>query len=153
MEIILLEKIDNLGALGDKVNVKSGYGRNFLIPQGKAAPATPDNIAEFEARRAELEQAAAEALAAAQTRGERLDGLTITIAARAGEEGKLFGSVGTADIAHALNDAGVTVERNEVRLPTGAFRQVGEFDVQIHLHSDINTTVKLVIEAEKSNSL
>jgi len=149
MEIILLEKIENLGALGDKVNVKSGYGRNFLIPQGKAASATPENIAEFEARRAELEKAAGDALAVAQTRYDGLNGMTVTVTAKAGEEGKLFGSVGTADIAQAISDAGVTVERNEVRLPTGAFRQVGEYDVQIHLHTDIDSTVKLVIEAAK----
>lgn len=149
MEIILLEKIENLGALGEKVSVKPGYGRNFLIPQGKAAPATAENIAAFEARRAELEQAAAEALAASQSRHEKLKDMTLTITAKAGEEGKLFGSVGTADIAQAISDTGVTVERNEIRLPTGAFRHVGEYDVQIHLHSDIDTTVKLVIEAEK----
>ena len=149
MEIILLEKIENLGALGEKVSVKPGYGRNFLIPQGKAAPATAENIAAFEARRAELEQAAAEALAASQSRHEKLQDVTLTITAKAGEEGKLFGSVGTADIAQAISDAGVTVERHEIRLPTGAFRHVGEYDVQIHLHSDVDTTVKLVIEAEK----
>ncbi|MEN8106385.1 MAG: 50S ribosomal protein L9 [Pseudomonadota bacterium] len=149
MDVILLEKIENLGALGDRVSVKPGYGRNFLIPQGKAAPATAENIAEFEARRAELEMASADALVRAETRRDKLTGLVVTIAARVGEEGKLFGSVGTSDIASAINDAGIEVERNEVRLPLGAFRQVGEYDVELHLHTDVNVTVKLVIEAEK----
>ncbi|MDH3872027.1 MAG: 50S ribosomal protein L9 [Gammaproteobacteria bacterium] len=148
MEVILLEKIENLGALGDRVNVKPGYGRNYLIPKGKAAPATAENIAEFEARRAELEKQAGEALAAAEARREQLADRTITIKANAGEEGKLFGSIGTADIAHAIGEAGVEVERHEIRLPTGAYRQVGEYDVEIHLHTDINTVIKLLIEAE-----
>lgn len=149
MEVILLEKIANLGAMGDKVNVKPGYGRNFLIPQGKAAAATAENIAEYEARRAELEKAAAEALAAAEARRDQLADKVITIASMAGEEGKLFGSVGTADIAHAITEAGVSVERNEVRLPEGAFRAVGEYDVLIQLHTDVDATIKLQIEAEK----
>jgi large subunit ribosomal protein L9 len=148
MEVILLEKIENLGVMGDKVNVKPGYGRNYLIPKGKAAPATADNIAAFEARRAELEKSATEALAAAEARRDRLADMNITITARAGDEGKLFGSVGTADIADAINAAGVEVERHEVRLPEGAFRQVGEYDVQLHLHADVNTTIKLTIAAE-----
>jgi large subunit ribosomal protein L9 len=148
MEVILLEKIDNLGTLGDRVKVKPGYGRNYLLPQGKAAPATPENIAEFEARRAELEKAAAESLAAAEARRDRLTDMILTITAKAGEEGKLFGSVGTSDIADAINAAGVEVERHEVRLPAGAFRQTGEYDVDLHLHSDVNITVKLVIVAE-----
>jgi large subunit ribosomal protein L9 len=148
MEVILLEKIENLGALGDRVNVKPGYGRNYLIPKGKAASATAENIAEFEARRAELEKQAGEALAAAEARREQLADRTFTIKAKAGEEGKLFGSIGTADIAHAIGEAGVEVERHEIRLPTGAYRQVGEYDVEIHLHTDINTVVKLLIEAE-----
>ena len=149
MEVILLEKIANLGAMGDKVNVKPGYGRNFLIPQGKAAAATAENIAEYEARRAELEKAAADALAAAEARRDQLVDKVITIASMAGEEGKLFGSVGTADIAHAITETGITVERNEVRLPEGAFRAVGEHDVQIQLHTDVDVTIKLLIEAEK----
>jgi large subunit ribosomal protein L9 len=149
MEVILLEKIANLGAMGDKVNVKPGYGRNFLIPQGKAAAATAENIAEYEARRAELEKAAAEGLAAAEARRDQLADKVITIASMAGEEGKLFGSVGTADIAHAITEAGVSVERNEVRLPEGAFRAVGEYDVLIQLHTDVDATIKLQIEAEK----
>ena len=148
MEIILLEKIENLGAMGDKVTVKPGFGRNYLVPKGKAKPATPENIAEFEARRAELEKIAADALAQAEARREQLDGKTINIAAKAGEEGKLFGSIGTADITDAVKATGVDIERNEVRLPEGAFRQVGEYDVTLHLHSDVNATIKLVITAE-----
>jgi large subunit ribosomal protein L9 len=148
MEVILLEKIENLGVMGDKVNVKPGYGRNYLIPKGKAAPATEANIAAFEARRAELEKAAAETLAAAEARRDQLAGMNITITAKAGDEGKLFGSIGTADIADAINAAGVAVERHEVRLPEGSFRQVGEYDVQLHLHTDVNTTIKLTIATE-----
>ena len=148
MEVILLEKIDNLGNLGERVKVKAGYGRNYLLPQGKAAPATAENIAESEARRAELEKAAAESLAAAEARRDSLTDMVITIAAKAGEEGKLFGSIGTSDIAEAINAAGVEVDRHEVRLPSGAFRQTGEYDVDLHLHTDVNATVKLVIEEE-----
>ena len=148
MEIILLEKIANLGAMGDKVNVKPGYGRNYLIPQGKAAAATPENIADYEARRAELEKASADALTAANARREELLDKVITIASHAGEEGKLFGSVGTADIAHALTESGTAVERHEVRLPEGAFRMVGEYDVLLQLHTDVDATIKLLIEAD-----
>ncbi|HHJ16088.1 MAG TPA: 50S ribosomal protein L9 [Gammaproteobacteria bacterium] len=148
MEVILLEKVENLGNLGDRVNVKPGYGRNFLIPGGKATPATEEHIKAFEARRAELEKAAADSLAAAEARREQLAELSITIQARAGEEGKLFGSVGTADIAEAVTATGVTLERHEVRLPEGAFRQLGEYAVQIHLHTDVNTEIALTIEAE-----
>ena len=148
MEIILLEKIENLGAIGDKVNVKPGYGRNYLVPQGKAAPATAENIAAFEARRAELEMASADALQVAEARRDLLADKQITISAKAGEEGKLFGSVGTAEIASSISDTGVAVERNEVRLPEGAFRMLGDYEVQLHLHTDVNVTVKLTIEAE-----
>ncbi|HEB99551.1 MAG TPA: 50S ribosomal protein L9 [Thiotrichales bacterium] len=148
MEVILLEKVANLGDLGDKVKVKPGYGRNYLIPQGKATAATPENVAKFEARRAELEKAAAEALAAAQARAEALEGLEVTITAKAGEEGKLFGSVGTSDIARAVTEAGQAVERHEVRLPEGPFRSTGEFDVTLHLHTDVEATIKLIIAAE-----
>ena len=148
MEIILLEKIANLGAMGEKVNVKPGYGRNYLIPQGKAAAATPENIADYEARRAELEKASADALTAALARREELLGKVITITSHAGEEGKLFGSVGTADIAHALTEGGTAVERHEVRLPEGAFRMVGEYDVLLQLHADVDVTIKLLIEAD-----
>ncbi|MEN8205858.1 MAG: 50S ribosomal protein L9 [Pseudomonadota bacterium] len=148
MEIILLEKIANLGNMGEKVNVKPGYGRNYLIPQGKAAAATAENIAEYEARRIELEKASTDALTAAQARREELLEKVITITSHAGEEGKLFGSVGTADIAHALTESGVTVERHEVRLPEGAFRVVGEHEVLIQLHTDVDATIKLLIEAD-----
>ena len=148
MEIILLEKIANLGAMGEKVNVKPGFGRNYLIPQGKAAPATAENIAEYEARRAELEKAAAKALAAAEARRELLVEKVITITSKAGDEGKLFGSVGTADIAHVITEQLVSVERHEVRLPDGAFRVIGEHDVQLQLHTDVAVIVKLLIEAE-----
>ena len=148
MEIILLEKIANLGAMGEKVNVKPGYGRNYLIPQGKAAAATPENIADYEARRAELEKASADALTAALARREELLGKVITITSHAGEEGKLFGSVGTADIAHALTEGGTAVERHQVSLPEGAFRMVGEYDVLLQLHADVDVTIKLLIEAD-----
>ena len=148
MEIILLEKIANLGAMGEKVNVKPGFGRNYLIPQGKAAPATAENIAEYEARRADLEKAAAEALAAAQARRDLLVEKVITITSKAGDEGKLFGSVGTADIAAVVTEQLTAVERHEVRLPDGAFRALGEHDVQLQLHTDVAVIVKLLIEAE-----
>ncbi|MFZ2288558.1 MAG: 50S ribosomal protein L9 [Halopseudomonas yangmingensis] len=148
MEVILLEKIANLGNLGDKVAVKAGYARNFLLPFGKATAATASNIAAFEARRAELEKAAAEKKAAAEARAAQLEGLVVTIAANAGEEGKLFGSIGTRDIADAVTAAGVALEKSEVRLPEGALRNVGEFEVAVHLHTDIESVVKLVVVAE-----
>jgi len=149
MDVILLENIGKLGDLGDKVTVKAGYGRNFLIPQGKAVAATEDNVAKFEARRAELEAAAAEAVAAAEVRAGRLEELgLVTITAVAGEEGKLFGSVGTRDIADAVTAAGVELEKSEVRLPEGALREVGEYDVAVHLHSDVDAVLKLAIVAE-----
>jgi large subunit ribosomal protein L9 len=149
MEVILLENIGNLGGLGDKVDVKPGYGRNFLIPSGKAVPATEDNVAEFEARRAELEATAAETLAAAAARGEALTALgSVDIAATAGEEGKLFGSVGTRDIAEALTAAGCEVDKAEVRLPEGAIRELGEFEVMIQLHAEVTASVAINIVAE-----
>jgi len=148
MEVILLEKVENLGGLGDRVNVKPGYGRNFLIPSGKATPATEEHVKAFEARRAELEKTAADAVAEAEARRARLADMTIAIKAKAGDEGKLFGSIGTADIAAAIVADGVEVERNEVRLPEGAFRQLGEYRVQIHLHTDVNTELTLIIEEE-----
>lgn len=148
MEVILLEKIEHLGAMGDRVKVKPGYGRNYLIPKGKAASATAENIAAFEARRAELEKAAADALAGAQARRDQLDGLVVRVSAKAGDEGKLFGSVGTLDIAHAIADAGVKVERHEIRLPDGPLRNVGEHPVHLHLHSDVNVEINVVVEAE-----
>jgi large subunit ribosomal protein L9 len=148
MDVILLEKVENLGNLGDKVKVRPGYGRNFLIPKGKAKPATAENIKYFEERRAELEKTAAEAVAAAEARKAQLEGLTITINAKAGDEGKLFGSVGTADIAEAITQAGVAVERHEVRLPEGALRAIGEYEIELHLHTDVNASVKVVVAPE-----
>jgi len=148
MEVILLEKVENLGNLGDRVNVKPGYGRNFLIPSGKATPATEEHIKAFEERRAELEKAAADALASAEARRDQLADMSVTIAAKAGEEGKLFGSVGTSDIAEAVIAGGVNIERHEVRLPEGAFRQIGEYQVSVHLHSDVNTEILVIVEAE-----
>ena len=149
MEVILLENIGNLGCLGDKVDVKAGYGRNFLIPQGKAVPATRDNVAEFETRRAELEAAAAATLAAAEKRAEALNALQpISIGANAGEEGKLFGSVGTRDIAEALTAAGCEVDKSEVRLPEGPLRELGEFEVDIQVHGDVTATVVIAVVPE-----
>lgn len=148
MEVILLEKIGKLGNLGDKVSVKAGYGRNFLVPQGKAVPATEANVAKFEERRAELEAAAAEALAAANARAEALNEKEVTIVSKAGDEGKLFGSIGTKDIADAVTAAGAEVEKSEVRLPEGALRHTGEFEVAIQLHPEVTATIKLAIVAE-----
>lgn len=148
MQVILLEKVGRLGNLGDKVNVKSGYGRNFLLPYGKAVAATEANVAEFEQRRAELEAAAAGRRHAAEVRATQLAELTVTIAANAGDEGKLFGSVGTRDIAEAITKAGVKVEKSEVRLPEGVIRETGEFEVDVQLHSDVTQAVKLVVVAE-----
>ncbi|MBN7795516.1 50S ribosomal protein L9 [Parahaliea mediterranea] len=149
MEVILLENIGNLGGLGDKVDVKAGYGRNYLIPQGKAVPATETNVAEFEARRAELEAAAAEQLAAAEKRAEALNALdAVTIGANAGEEGKLFGSIGTRDIADALTAAGCEVDKSEVKLPEGALRELGEYEVDIQVHGDVTATVNVTVVAE-----
>ena len=147
MQLILLEKVANLGNLGDKVNVKAGYGRNYLLPYGKATAATAANIAVFEARRAELEAAAAEKKASAETRAAQLAELEITISAVAGDEGKLFGSIGTHDIADALTASGVEVAKSEVRLPNGTIRHLGEFDVAVHLHTDVEATVKVIVVA------
>lgn len=149
MEVILLEKVENLGSLGDRVKVRPGYGRNYLIPYGKAKPATPENIRYFEERKAELARKASEALEAAQQRAAQLAGLSVTIAAKAGEEGKLFGSIGTADIAEAVTQAGVEIHRSEVRLPTGPLRMCGEFDIELHLHTDVDALVKVVIKPEE----
>lgn len=148
MEVILLEKIANLGDLGEKVNIKAGYGRNYLIPQGKAVAATEEKIKEFEARRAELEKQAAEKLAAAQARAEAIGKLEITITHKAGEEGKLFGSIGTHDIAEAITTAGAAVEKSEVRMPDGVIRQIGEYEIDINLHTNVNVTVPVKVEAE-----
>lgn len=149
MEVILLEKVENLGDLGDKVAVRSGYARNYLIPGGKAKYATAINIAEFESRRAELEKIAAESLAEAEARKAKLEGMVVTLPANAGTEGKLFGSIGTAEIADAVTQAGVKIEKREVRMPDGALRAVGEFDITLHLHSDVNVDVKVEVVPEE----
>lgn len=149
MQVILLENIRNLGVLGDSVSVANGYGRNFLLPKGKAVPATKDNLEKFEARRAELEKKAADILAAAQARAAQIEALAITIGAHSGDEGKLFGSVGTKDIADAISAAGVAVDKHEVRLPNGALRNIGEFEIDVHLHSDVNATLKLTVVADE----
>ncbi len=149
MEVILLDKIAHLGGLGEKVTVKSGFARNYLFPQGKAVMATKDNLAAFEARRAELEAKLADVKAAAEARAAQLSALTnVTIATKAGDEGKLFGSVGTRDIADAITAAGVPVAKSEVRMPNGVLRSVGEYDIVVHLHTDVNTTVKVAVVAE-----
>jgi large subunit ribosomal protein L9 len=148
MEVILLEKIANLGNLGDKVSIKAGYGRNYLIPQGKAAMATPSKIKEFEERRAELEKHAAEKLAAATARGEAISKLNVRIAHKTGDEGRLFGSVGTQNIAEAITAAGVKVEKHEVRMPNGVIRQIGEYNIDINLHTDVVVTLPVNIVAE-----
>ena len=150
MEVILLEKVDNVGVLGDKVTVKSGYARNFLIPTGKAVFASAENVAAFEERRAELEKQAGEKLAAAQARKAQIEALEegVTIAHQAGEEGKLFGSVGTADIVAAVEQKGVELHKSEVRMPEGAFREIGEYEVDLHLHADVDVTIKVAVVAE-----
>ena len=149
MEVILLQKIANLGDIGDRVRVKPGFGRNYLLPGGKATLATPANIAKFEARRAELESRAAGELAAAQMRAAALAGFKLALTAKAGSEGKLFGSIGTADIAEACSAASHQIERSEVRLPGGPIRTVGEHVITLHLHSDIDIEVPLTITAEE----
>lgn len=149
MEIILLEKIRNLGDLGDQVTVRPGYGRNYLIPKGKAVRATAENKAIFEARRAELEKTQAQALASAQARGEKMAGYTVQIERKAGEEGKLFGSVGTADIAEAMTAAGFEVAKAEVQLPMGALKEIGDHEVTIALHPEVSVKVTVSIVAEQ----
>ena len=148
MQLILLQKVVNLGNLGDKVTVKPGYGRNFLVPQGKAVPATATNLAEFEARRAEYEAKAKASLDGAEGRKARLEGATVTISANASTEGKLYGSVGPRDIAEALTKAGMPVEKSEVVMGEGPLRHIGEFDVLVHLHADVETPVKVVVVPE-----
>jgi len=148
MEVILLQKVANLGNIGDRVKVKPGFGRNYLLPQGKAALATAANVAKFEERRVDLEKRAADDLAAARTRAARLEGHALTITAKVGGEGKLFGSIGTADIAEALSADGIEVERSEVRLPGGPIRLVGEHHVKVHLHSDVEVDLTVTVVAE-----
>ncbi|MGI9246480.1 MAG: 50S ribosomal protein L9 [Steroidobacteraceae bacterium] len=148
MEVILLQKVANLGNIGDKVKVKPGYGRNFLLPSGRAALATSANMKKFEERRAELEKAAADSLSSAQSRAKQLEGFKLDLRAKAGTEGKLFGSVGTSDVAEALTRAGIAIERSEVRLPGGPIRLVGEHRVKLHLHTDVEIDLPVVITAE-----
>jgi large subunit ribosomal protein L9 len=149
MDIILLQKVANLGNIGDRVKVKSGFGRNYLLPAGKATLATPDNIKRFEARRAELEKAAHEHLSSAEKRAEQLKEFKLVIPSKAGTEGKLFGSIGTADIAEAATKAGIKIERSEVRLPNGALRTVGDHSVVLHLHADVDVPLAVTIVAEE----
>ena len=149
MDVILLQKVANLGNIGDRVKVRSGYGRNFLLPEGKATLATPDNVARFEARRAELERLAHEHFASAEERAAALKEFKLTISAKAGTEGKLFGSIGTADIAEAATRDGQKIERSEVRLPAGPLRTVGEHVVSVHLHADIDVPLHITIVAEE----
>ena len=149
MEVILLDKVANLGSLGDRVKVRSGYARNFLLPKGKATLATAANVAKFETRRAELEKIVRENLAGAEARKAAFDGFKLSITAKAGTEGKLFGSIGTSDIADAVTAAGVKLERSEVRLPNGPLRSVGEHIVTVHLHSDVDLELPVTIVAEE----
>ncbi|MFK8015589.1 MAG: 50S ribosomal protein L9 [Gammaproteobacteria bacterium] len=145
MNVILLEKIDNLGTIGDTVNVKPGYGRNYLLPQGKATLATKENLARFEGMRAELEKKSADELIRAKARGEQLEKLELTLSAKAGTEGKLFGSIGTFDIVEAVTAAGAEVERSEVRLGDGPLRSTGEHTVEFHLHSDVSVELTVTV--------
>ena len=149
MNVILLDKVENLGEIGDMVNVKPGYGRNFLLPQGKAALATKQNIAEFESRRADLEKAAAEDVASAKARAALIDGMDLVIPANVGAGGKLFGSVGPIDIADAFEKVGVEVARAEVRMPDGPIHEVGDFSIGLHLHIDVNVDINLKVVPEE----
>jgi large subunit ribosomal protein L9 len=149
VEVILLEKIDNLGNIGARVKVKPGYGRNFLLPQGKATLATPENVAKFETMRVELERKAADSLTVAQARAQQLAGVQLNLSAKAGTEGKLFGSIGTIDIAEACTRAGVPVDRSEVRLPDGPIRVLGEHHVELHLHADVNVPLTVTVLPEE----
>src|SRR5688572_10236636 len=149
MQVILLQKVANLGNIGDLVKVKSGYGRNFLLPKGKATVATPENVAKFEARRAEFEKSARGELESAQARAKKLEGFKLTLTAKAGGEGKLFGSIGTSDIADGVKKAGHDIERSDVRLPNGTIRLAGEHVVQLHLHTDVTVDLPVVIVGEE----
>ena len=150
MEVILLDKLAHLGGLGDKVKVRNGYARNYLLPQKKAVMATKENLAKFEAQRAELEAQIAAELKAAEDRAAKLAEIgTVTILAKAGDEGKLFGSIGTRDIADALTAAGCEIHKSEVRLPEGVLRSVGEYEIALQLHADVKSVIKLVIAADK----
>jgi len=149
MEVILLESIDRLGKLGDQVKVRAGFARNYLLPKGKARVATPENIAEIEARRAELEKHHAETLAAARERAEKLAALQVTISAKSGAEGRLFGSVTNANIAEAIVEQGIEVSKSEVRMPDGPIRMAGEYDIDLHLHTEVNTSVRIIVIGEE----
>jgi len=149
MEVILLEKLPNLGSLGDVVKVKAGYARNFLIPQGKAKRATAANLAEFESRREELEKAQAVALAAAQDQGTKLEGLMVQISRKAGVDGKLFGSVNNFDVAEALKALGHEVSKASIRMPQGPLKQIGDYEVTVGLHTDVTVTVKVSVLGEQ----
>jgi len=149
MEVILLQKVANLGNIGDRFKVRSGFGRNFLLPQGKATLATPENVARFEERRAELERAAREHLSSAEERAAAMKDFKLTVRAKAGTEGKLFGSIGTSDIAEAVTREGFKIERSEVRLPNGPLRTLGEHSVNLHLHADIDVPLHVTIVAEE----
>lgn len=149
MEVILLDKVENLGGIGDKVKVKPGYARNYLLPQGKATRATAENIAAFEARRAELEAKAAAVITDAKARAEKINGLKLVITAKAGSEGKLFGSIGPVDIAEAAELKGVSIERSELRLAEGPLRSIGEHEVEVHLHAEVSVPITVTIEAEE----
>lgn len=148
MDIILLEKVTNLGNLGDKVTVKSGYGRNYLIPQGKAVVATAARLAEFEQRRVELEKRAAEQLAAAEARAASIGALKLVIRQKAGDEGRLYGSVGARDIADAASKAGIAVEKSEIRLPSGPLRTLGDYEIKVQLHGDVMAVLALNLQPE-----
>lgn len=152
MQVILLQRIVNLGKLGETVSVKAGYGRNYLIPQGKALPATQDNIAKFEARRAELEAQEASELAEAQKRADSLSDVNVIMRAKSGDEGKLFGSIGARDIADALTKSGLAVDRSEIKMPEGAFRQIGEYKVSIQLHHDVSADIVVTILSEDAQN-
>ena len=149
MEVILLEKVHKLGELGDQVKVKPGFGRNYLIPSGKAVSATPDNIAKFDARRAELEKQQQDALSEATSRAEKLNEVSVTIARKAGAEGKLFGSVGTIDIAEAVTAEGTEMAKHEIRLPEGPIRSTGEYELTAQLHADVVATIKVIVVPEE----
>jgi len=149
MQVILLDKVANLGSLGDKVSVKAGYARNFLVPKGFAAPATKENIEIFKARHVELEAKLADVLAAAHARADKINELgSVTVASKAGDEGKLFGSIGTRDIADAITAAGIKVAKSEVRLPNGVLRTIGDHDVSIQVHGDVFATLNVIVVAE-----
>lgn len=152
MEIILLENVRNVGKFGSKVSVAKGFGRNFLIPQGKAVPATKENVMKFEADRAQLEKVVQERLQAAQDRAAEINQLRITIEARVGDKGKLFGSIGTIELAKAFKDHGVDVERQEIRLPHGAIRETGDYTVEVQLHAEVVAEAKFSVVAEKENN-